>query len=175
MPPSNRLDGSSLDDLAARVKRLGFPVYWLVDWAGPRRISNVLGKSAVSLLHTRPEQAEVWIEVETRLVGDEPSDPSAEASAALEEILWHEIQDVGSGAARIVDTNAEILRQVAESPRRTIKIVVDQDGVDLLMVGDIETWAAVGRKGRIALRISSKGVEVSAVRLERVDPAALKP
>ena len=157
------------------MKRLGFPVYWLADWVGQRRISNVLGKSAVSLLHTRPGHAEVWIEVETRLVGDEPPDPSTEANAALEEILWHELEDVEAGPARIVDADAEIHRQVAASPHRWIKVVVDQDGVEMLMVGDAETWAAYGHKGQVALRISSKGVEVSAIKLERVRPADLKP
>jgi len=174
VPPSHRLDGSSLDDLTARVKRLGFPVYWIVDWVGQRRISNVMGKSAVSLLHSRPGQSEVWIEVETRLIEDEPRDPAAEADAALEEILWHQLEEVGGGAARIVDANEEILRKVSESPHRWIKVVVDQDGVDLLMVGDPETWAAVGHTGQVALRISSRGVEVSAVKLERVRPADLK-
>ncbi len=157
------------------MKRLGFPVYWLADWVGQRRISNVLGKSAVSLLHTRPGHAEVWIEIETRLIEDDLPDPSAEANAALEEILWHELEEVGGGPTRIVDANEEILRQVSESPQRWIKVVVDQDGVDLLMVGDVKTWAAVGHKGKVALRISSKGVEVSAIRLERVRPADLKP
>ena len=157
------------------MKRLGFPVYWLADWVGQRRISNVLGKSAVSLLHTRPGHAEVWIEIETRLISEEPPDPSVEANAALEEILWHELEEVGAGPARIVDANAEITRQVSESPRRTIKIVVDSDGVEMLMVGDVETWAAFGHTGKVALRISSKGVEVSAIKLERVRPADLKP
>ena len=157
------------------MKRLGFPVYWLADWVGQRRISNVLGKSAVSLLHTRPGHAEVWIEIETRLISDEPPDPSVEANAALEEILWHELEEVGAGPARIVDANAEITRQVSESPRRTIKDVVDSDGVAMLMVGDVETWAAFGHTRKVALRISSKGVEVSAIKLERVRPADLKP
>jgi hypothetical protein len=157
------------------VKRLGFPVYWLADWVGQRRISNVLGTSAVSLLHTRPGHAEVWIEIETRLISDELPDPSMEANAALEEILWHALEEVGAGPARIVDANAEITRQVSESPRRTIKVVVDSDGVEMLMVGDVETWAAFGHTGNVALRISSKGVEVSAIKLERVRPADLKP
>ena len=174
VPPSQRLDGSSLDDLTARVKQLGFPVYWVVDWPGQRRISNVLGKSAVSLLHTRSGHAKVWVEVETRLIGDELPDPAAEADAALEEILWHELEEVGGGATRIVDANAEILRQVSEAPHRPITVVVDQDDVDLLMVGDTDTWAAVGHTGRVALRISSKGVAVSAIGLERVRPADLK-
>jgi hypothetical protein len=157
------------------VKHIGFPVYWLADWVGQRRISNVLGKSAVSLLHTRPGHAEAWIEVESRLVSDQPPDPFAEANAALEEILWHELEEVEAGPARIVDANAEILRRVSESPQRRIKVVVDQDGVEMLMVGDLETWAAVGQTGEVALRISSKGVEVSAIKLERVRPAGLKP
>ena len=40
-------------------------------------------------------------------------------------------------------------------------------------MGDVETWAAAGHKGGVALRISSKGVEISKVELERVEPAEL--
>lgn len=175
VPPPRRLDSSSLDDLATRVKRLGFPVYWLVGWEGTRRISSVMGTEAVSLLHTLPEPSEVWIEVESRVLSDEAADPALEADAALEEILWHEHEEIGAGAARITDANAEILRRVAEAPHRRVQVVVDQDGVDLLMVGDVETWAAVGHKGGVALRISSKGVAISKVALERVRPDALEP
>ena len=53
--------------------------------------------------------------------------------------------------------------------------MVDQDGVDLWMVGDVRTWAAAGHKGGVALRISAKGVELSAVELELVHPDALEP
>ena len=174
VPPPRRLDSSSLDDLATRVKRLGFPVYWLVGWAGTRRISSVMGTEAVSLLHTLPEPSDVWIEVETRVISDDAPDPSVEADAALEEILWHELEEVGGGASRIADANAEIIRRVAEAPHRHVQVVVDRDGVDLLMVGDVETWAAAGHKGGVALRISSKGVEVSAIELERVRPDELE-
>jgi hypothetical protein len=155
------------------VKRLGFPVYWLVDWAGSRRIASVMGTEAVSLLHTLPGPSDVWIEVESRVLSDEAPDPSVEADAALEEILWHELEEIGAGAARIADTNAEIIRRVAEAPHRRVKVVVDSDGVDLLVVGDVETWAAAGHKGGVALRISSKGVEISKVELARVEPAEL--
>ena len=71
----------------------------------------------------------------------------------------------------IADANAEIIRRVAEAPHRRVQVAVDQDGVDLLMVGDVETWAAAGHKGGVALRISSKGVAISKVELERVEPA----
>jgi hypothetical protein len=96
------------------VKRLGFPVYWLVDWAGSRRIASVMGTEAVSLLHTMPGPSDVWIEVESRVLSEEAPDPSAEADAALVEILWHELEEIGAGAARIADTNAEIIRRVAD-------------------------------------------------------------
>ena len=125
VPPPRRLDSSSLDDLASRVKRLGFPVYWLVDWAGSRRISSVMGTEAVSLLHTLPGPSDVWIEVESRVLSDEAPDPSVEADAALEEILWHELEEIGAGAARIADTNAEIIRRVAEAPHRHVQVLVD--------------------------------------------------
>lgn len=175
MPPPRRLDSSSLDDLATRVKRLSFPVYWLVDWAGTRRISSVMGTEAVSLLHTSPEPSDVWIEVESRVLAGDPPDPSVEADAALEEILWHELEELAGGPSRIVDADAEILRRVAEAPHRHVTVVVDRDGVDLWMVGDVETWAAAGHTGGVALRISSKGVELSAVELELVRPDALGP
>jgi hypothetical protein len=154
------------------VKRLGFPVYWLVDWAGNRQISSVLGAEAVSMLHTKPEPSGVWIEIESRVISDEAPDPSVEADAALEEILWHELEEV-AGAARITDANADIIRRVAEAPHRHVQVVVDSDGVDLLVVGDLETWAAAGHKGGVALRISSKGVEISKVELERIQPDRL--
>jgi NAD(P)-dependent dehydrogenase (short-subunit alcohol dehydrogenase family) len=95
------------------------------------------------------------------------------ADVALEEILWHELEEIGAGAARIADANAEIIRRVAEAPHRHVQVVVDSDGVELLMVGDVETWAAAGHKGDVALRISSKGVEISKVELERVQPDRL--
>lgn len=173
MPPPRRPDSSSLDDLAARVRRLDFPVYWLVGWAGPRRISSVMGAQAVSLLHTRPEPSEAWIEVESRVLADDPPDLAAEAAAALEEILWHELEEVGGAASRVVDANAEIIRRVAAAPQRNVKVLVDSDGVDLLLVGDVGTWAAAGRKGGVGLRISSKGVELSQVELGLARPDEL--
>lgn len=163
---------SSLDDVASRVRELPFPVYRVAAWEGARRISHVMGTDAVSLVHTEPEPSRQWIEVQTRLVGHAPAaSPEVEAEAALEEVLWDEQAD--AEPAHIVDADAEILSRVRQAPHRLVEIAVDHTGVELMLVGDTEAWAAWGRMGCVAVRISAKGVRPSAVALEHVHPGAL--
>lgn len=179
MPP--RPDKSLLDDLAARVGDLRFDIYRVAGWRGARRVSSVVGARAVAVIHTPPQPSPVWVEVETRLIDDDlvSSQPEVEVAAALEEVLWFDVPSErqslrdDADASRIVDANIAIERRVQRARRRRLRLAVDGAPVELAAVGDSNAWAALGRVGGVAVRISARGVEPSSVALERVDPRRL--